>query len=403
MNVFYSGLPRSGKTKAAVIWMLGRLRHYRRPIVTNVALELKPWVDGKGVSRPGLLWILRERYGSTFDAERRLCFLDYEQVRRFYAVRPVIPGDFGAADGVALKARTVLHIDDPGEGDWLFDANKYPACDYIIDEAHVFWPSQGMPSFKVRPVTAECLGYMSQAGRGGDEVLILTQVLTNVNVKLRTLSQECHWFTNRAHMVFGPWRQSDKITEHVYSSTPPGAGEIPLKRTALSYNRWDIESSYDTAKGVGVTGNAVADIGVRARGWPMWTIALIIAACAFGFLGFTIGVKKAASYALGIGGGKKKAEPPVKLFSPAQVEALKRMLSEARLVSMTNQVSVLSVVVSNNSSFKVPEASGWSQVGSNRFVVFPKDGSAAVYGRKLIVRGSHIMLDEADFVLSAGK
>jgi len=334
MNVFYSGKPRSGKTKAAVIWILWRLMNYPgRCIVTNVALKLHPWVDGKGVARKGLLRILLDRYGSTFDAERRIVLITHEQVRRFYAVRPILPcNDWEPVE--------VKHI-DAGEH-WAFDGNQYKGVDYVIDEVHVYWPAQGMPAAKELPVRGEDLGYFTQSGRCGDEVILISQVLTNVNVKLRGVAQECHWFTNHRLARLSYWRQPDKISYKVFASTPPGPSEQHMAQGILKYSRDEIESSYNTAEGVGVSGNAAADIGVRAKGLPMWTIGVLgvaviglVVAALFGFSKITQAV--ARKFAPERTWDIKSSNSPSAVasssasFSPAQWDILKVLLAEQRL------------------------------------------------------------------------
>ena len=64
------GVKGAGKSKFATIRLIEELRSSTRAIVTNLALEFQPWVDAKGVARPGLLRVLQDTYGSNFDAVR---------------------------------------------------------------------------------------------------------------------------------------------------------------------------------------------------------------------------------------------------------------------------------------------------------------------------------------------
>lgn len=389
MNRFYAGKQRSGKTKGAVIWMLERLRTTKRPLVTNAALKLQPWVDGKGVARPGLLEVLRKRYGTTFDAERRIYLLKDDEVRRFYGVRPLIPEQ-------EWQEREILKVPEVGDGRWHFDASRFPACDYVIDEVHDYFPRQGLPSYKERPFTGEMLGYSTQSARGGDENVYISQLPNNCNLQLRGLCQACHWFTNHVHANVGPFRRADKITCDVFSNTPPGQGEQRMKRETMHYDRFEIESCYNTAEGGGVVGNSAADIGQRAKGMPQWLMWVFIVLTGFAFLLFAMGLKKGAEVALGVGWGKKmKGEVGVTnaLFSQAQTDALKRMLVEARiqqltpgLVRSTNVVKVL-----RQEDKDLPRCIGYGQMG--KVAVLTLEGGGNVWGERLERAGRRLLLD----------
>jgi len=295
---FYGGKPRAGKTKGAVLWMVEMVRTTHLPIVTNVAVRLHPWIDGKGVARPGLLEVLRRRYGTTFDIERRLYCLKHDEVRRFYGIRPIIPRDPDAP-------RETLIVPEQSDGTWKFDANVFPGCVQIIDEAHVYFPGAAVCHQKNMKVTPELLGWATQAGRCGDRCVFISQVLMNVDKQLRGVAQECEWYTNHRHARLGPFRQSDKITRKVYAQVPPGESETPLAKETVQYEREDIDGSYDTAAGVGVSGNSAADIGERAKGFPTYFIPVLIGVAAFAMLFFYWGIQKAVKVAFSLDGREK--------------------------------------------------------------------------------------------------
>jgi len=295
---FFGGKPRGGKTKGAVLWMIEMLRTTHMPIVTNAAIRLHPWVDGKGVPRRGLLEMLRRRYGKTFDAERRIYFLKHEEVRRFYGIRPIIPSD------PDLPA-TIEIVPVQADGTWKFDANKYPGCVQIVDEAHVYFPGMAVAKQKGMSVTPELLGWGSQAGRCGDRCVFISQVLMNVDKQLRGVAQDCTWFTNHRHCRLGPFRQSDKITSKIYAQVPPGESETPLAKETIQYEREDIDGSYDTAAGVGVSGNSAADIGERAKGLPTWFIPVLVGAACVAMLFFYWGIQKAVKVAFAMDAKEK--------------------------------------------------------------------------------------------------
>lgn len=257
MNRGVGGKPRAGKTKSMAIWIKERLRTTRRAIVTNMAIELHPWVDGKGVAHRGLLRTLKDEYGETFDAERRIYFLKHEEVKRFYAIRPRIPKE-------ESEPREVLIV--PKGDAWFFDGNKYRGVDYVIDEAHVYFPSQSVNAKAASLEDPELLQWATQAGREGDEAFFLSQNLVWISVRLRGTMQECWWLENHAHLSWSMFRRPDRITRQVYSSTPPKDGEMPMRTETLFYDKASINGIYDTGKGVGVSGEVEADIGQRAKG-----------------------------------------------------------------------------------------------------------------------------------------
>lgn len=277
MNRCVGGKPRAGKTKRAVVWIVEQLRSHRRPIVTNMALKLGPWVDGKGKAHKGLLRTLQDRYGETYDAERRIYILSHEEVRRFYAIRPMIPKD-------EWEARTVETV--PRYDMWKFDANKYPGCCYVIDEAEVYFPSQSVNATTSAHEDVEILQWAKQAGRGGDDALFISQNIVWISKKLRGTCQECWQMVNHVHVNFGFFRRPDRITEETFANCPPNQGEERLKYTTMYYDKEDIEGSYNTAEGVGVTGNTSADIGQKAKGlhWG-WIPAGIVGIGIFALIG----------------------------------------------------------------------------------------------------------------------
>lgn len=286
MNISVGGKPRAGKTKRVVIWLVEKLRTDHRPIVTNMALKMDPWVDGKGRPHKGLLRTLQDKYGETFDAERRVYVLKHSEVARFYAIRPEVPKD----ESEPREIKTV-----PRSDMWKFDSNKYSNCCYAIDEAEVYFPSAAVDSARASHEDPELLQWAKQAGRGGDDALFISQNLTWISIKLRKTCQECWWMVNHAHIPFSIFRRPDHITEETYMNCPPNPGEQYLRKAKLAYHREEIEGCYNTAEGVGVTGNSAADIGQRAKGlhWafvPGGIVVLAIIAM-FGLRALGDGVK----------------------------------------------------------------------------------------------------------------
>lgn len=270
MNIGIGGKPRAGKSKRAMLWVIEQLRLHRRPIVTNLAIKLHPWIDGKGKPQKGLLAYLNEKYGQTFDAERRIYLLRDEECSRFWAIRPQVPSDESEPVRIDVVPRSDM---------WRFDANKYPGCCYVIDEADVYFPSASLDSKRYSCEDPEAIQWAKQAGRGGDDWLFISQNLVWVSTRLRGTAQECWLMTNMVHERWGFVRKPDKIRFEIYCRTPPAPGEESMSKGMLTYDREGIDGCYNTAAGVGVRGNAPADIGQKAKGlhWS-WIPAGIVGA-----------------------------------------------------------------------------------------------------------------------------
>lgn len=268
MLKFVCGKTGDGKTKFVTGQIVTELRTTDRPIVTNFALRLQPWVQKrkrkKDVAYPGLLWTLRTVFGSTFDAERRIYFLTEEELYTFWRVRPHIPEDPTAP----VEIRRMPAAPDSR---FHFDDAMYSGCFYAIDEAHEYFPKE-----KWKLLEGEGMSWASQNRRCGDDAWVLTQEPGLVAKGFRDQSKECYRMVNHAHRAISIFRQPDAISYGVYLHTPPGDSEPALTRGTLEYRREMLEACYDTNGGASVQGGG-ADIGYRAKGlhWAFAPGALI--------------------------------------------------------------------------------------------------------------------------------
>lgn len=284
---FVSGKPGAGKTLYSVLALVEELRTTTRFIVTNMALEMKPWVDGGGKARKGLLASLEDVYGSTFEAEERIHFLKDSEVKQFYLVRPRwVPEE----QRVAVER---LELQD----DKRFRMGKGVAgtC-YFIDEAHEFYPAS-----EWQDVARTTLSWASQQRRAGDDCYFLSQVIGNVAKPLRGVSQECVMLVNHRLQSIAMFRQPDMLSYRVYSSTPPGPSEHWLKAGKVQCKRDFVYGIYNTSKGVGVNANTKADIGVRAKGLHWSALIWIVVALFLAVLGVNKGLQGAIRKAVGFG------------------------------------------------------------------------------------------------------
>lgn len=281
MITFCSGKPGGGKTKLAVLELVEEIRRGKRMIVTNMAIRMDPWVDGKGVARSGLERSLQDKFGDTFDCRQRICLIDDDEVKRFYAVRPTI------VEGRQVKQ--VLSEEEDGRFRLKVGAG-FEGVAYFIDEAHEFFSAREWAK-----TGKEVLSWASQQRRAGDDCWFLSQVVNNVEKQLRGVSQQCYWVTNHRLASLGVFRQPDVISYRLFSSTPPAPTEMSLRKGIVRYDKEFVHALYDTAAGVGVTGRG-ADIGQRAKGlhWSFLPIVLLALGVVFtfGFHGLREGIRK---------------------------------------------------------------------------------------------------------------
>lgn len=255
---FICGNTGGGKSTFATGLLIDELRQTTRPIITNLALRLNPWVDKKGHAQMGLLEYLRFTYQKTFDAERRIIFLEPNQVQRFFAVRAVIP-----AEGPIQ----VITLDRAPDGRFHFDGT-YTGCAYFIDEAHEYFRQKDW-----NKLGDETISWSSQNRRCGDDAWMLSQKPKLVAVQFRDLSTDCYHMVNRAYSRFLLWKQPDVITYEQFVTTPPAPNEPCVRFGSLRWPRRLLQQCFDTAAGAGVSGT-IADLGQGAKGLPWWTIPI---------------------------------------------------------------------------------------------------------------------------------
>lgn len=260
MIKFVTGLPGGGKSLYAVMRLIDELRGTERRIVTNLALRLHPWVDGRGVARKGLLRVLKDTYGSDFEAELRIVLLSVEQTEQFFLYgRSQVPAAYQNESGkfVCMPERGVA---------------------FFIDELHEFMPAKDWEKH-----AGLTLSWMTQHRRAGDDAWVISQHPLLVANNFRRLCQECISMQNRKFRRFFAWRQPDVLSFSVYQSTPPKDSEPAMYSDYIKGSRARIYECYDTAAGVGVTG-AAADVQTKPTGLPFWTmwvaLGVILLLCA---------------------------------------------------------------------------------------------------------------------------
>lgn len=263
---FISGKPGGGKSYYATVLVLERLRETKKQIVTNLPLDVAE-----------ICAYLHKEYGETYNAHERIRLLDAaEEVGKFWMYFGVgLELDVSKRIPIRMSdGRMVSHLDYTPRYDFsnAHEDNSGSVC-YFIDEAHEYFNAR-----EWKDCAKDCLHYLSQHRKLGDEVTFITQHVRNVDTQLRRLCFEFCYARN--HMkeklpgVGGLFRSIQRLGVSVYGEEEhKGAVQVDHRFLAP---RWDtIGKCYDTAAGVGIGGRK-ADIGERAKGLPMWTILLAI-------------------------------------------------------------------------------------------------------------------------------
>jgi len=153
-------------------------------------------------------------------------------------------------------------------------------CVYIIDEAGVCGFSAVAWSSDKESRTAECLFYLDQQRKWGDDSYFSTNGRAP-NAIAKGFRDKAHYFiklkNNRLAQV-GPFRGRDNFRWAEYTVEPTPSNGAEAQRTGtFNLDVKGIASCYRTTDGVGVSGGP-ADIGKRASGIPiMWVFPLMIA------------------------------------------------------------------------------------------------------------------------------
>lgn len=261
---FISGKPGGGKSYYATVCILDRLRHSKKQIVTNVPLNVGE-----------ICHQLHEQYGETFGAAERIRLLDETETSQFWVY-------FG--NGLELDTknrlsirmadgRVVPHLDySPRYRFALASVGSGGVC-YFIDEAHEFFNAR-----EWKDLGKDCLHYLSQHRKLGDEVVFITQHVRNVDTQLRRLAAEFCYCRNHLKEKFpglgGLVRSYQRLGVSFYNQEE-SATAVQVDHKFISPQWETIGKCYDTAAGVGIGGNA-ADKGERAKGLPFYFIFVAI-------------------------------------------------------------------------------------------------------------------------------
>jgi len=341
---FITGKTGGGKSKLAVAMLIDELRYTDRMIFTNLAVELHPWIfNGKPML--GLLHILEREFGETYDAPRRIVFLEQNEIAEFYRHRARRTED--------SVERFI--VDDHEDG--LFHADRtVPGAAYFIDEAH-----ENFPQSEWAKIGKKTMSWASQNRRAGDDGWMMTQEAELVAKPFRRQSLECYWMINHAYFALGPFKRPDVITYQLHITTPPSAGSPPLRSSKIHYRADLLHHCYNTAKGAGVAGKA-ADVGSKVRGLPFWALPIGILSLAAVFLLGIKGCQKGVRAFVEQGSGIRPSglAAPVGSNAVAPIGSHSTVVEQLRSsVTMSAPARVAELGVKKTGKSDIPQSPYW--------------------------------------------
>ncbi len=262
---FITGKPGGGKGLLTMEQIVEELLKGTRPIITNLAVRVAPWINGQGKPMIGLREYLRSKYGSECDVDKRVFLLEDEDAGAFFLWR--------VEGGKLVRAEAEIKVDKEGNErvmgfDTALGSRSGPAL-YVVDEAWKFYGSRNWQR------TGEgCLFYSAQHRKFGDDVLIVTQHTKQIDPALYRVAQDFWVVKNHSKMSLGMFRQPNVFSVAIYDQAPTGGQLEPMSRKFFTLDKQGLAQTYDTSAGVGLSGRMVGDAGARGRGLPWWGLPL---------------------------------------------------------------------------------------------------------------------------------
>jgi hypothetical protein len=251
---FISGKPRGGKTLYSVSKIIGSLVAGRY-VVTNVALHLERLQCHLHEKHPDLNVHVLER----------VVMLDDDMLGEFWRYRR---NDFTMSLDCVKDDRTI-------DFTAVYDAECFNT-DFYLDEVHVKFNARSWQ--KTGP---QAINYLSQHGKLGDNVYMITQSIANVDKQFRSVAQDFSYIRNYRVEKFRGFTRGSNFERKTYLQPVSGNSEVPVEKESFTLDK-AIAGCYDTSGGVGMPGGAAADKGAKAKGVPL---KMIIALVVIGLIG----------------------------------------------------------------------------------------------------------------------
>lgn len=346
---FISGKPGGGKSLYSVRLIVDELSNGSRPVITNVALKLGELSEYLSTTYPTL----------NIDLFKRVYILDEDMCSRFWLHR----------GSTVLKD---LSEDEWKRGvnpDWS-DAASAGGVVYVIDEIHLYFNSR-----RWQETGRGCLYYLSQHRKYGDDVIAITQVVSNVDKQFRGLAQSFTYVRNYRKEKLGLFKLPGVFRRSTYTEPATGMNK-PMEASVFRLDVNGLASCYDTAKGVGIQGRA-ADTKDKRRGLPFWAMPVGAACIALLALGFAKFAGSSVSGFIGSSFGRGKATS-VSKTNPASPGFIDRTIA--------GFASNVKTGVSNRFGSQPPPVGSSTEPVLTGYVKFPSGGLYLTFSNGRIVR-----------------
>jgi len=249
---FISGKPGGGKSYYALRLIVDELRHTKRNIVTNLSI-----IPGN------LAEFLHKTYDDTFGMSTRLRILSAEEAGEFW-LHPALYSEIPEKQQIRIRDSMVARPD-------FSKRAETGGTLFVIDEIHLYFNSRNWQS-----TGEDCLFYLSQHRKLGDDVAAVTQHIGNVDKQFRSVAQDYTYLRNCAKERVGLFRSLPRMVRSTYSQPSTGApGERAMETALVKLDTHGLASCYDTASGVGIIGRSGADTSERKRGLPFSALILM--------------------------------------------------------------------------------------------------------------------------------
>jgi len=274
---FVLGLPGAGKGLflSKVLW--ATLVAQRLPIITNLAVDLdklQAWCDGDGNSavrvRDWVRLLTEEESKAFWRVRRNWRELSHSvRVAEWVTLPPDMESKGASGKSVAVSCSAI-------------NPAAHAAC-YLIDEAQLHFASRHW-----RNMEEEGMWYFSQHRHFGDQVVLATQNLGNLDRVIRELGDEFHLLENlgkRSIRGLGKGKSFKRLSFYqpprrgMVSDNGPFYSKLPV---SVALGGW-----YSSSGGVGIVGEGEADTKQKAKGispklWVPLALAALVGVAGLG-------------------------------------------------------------------------------------------------------------------------
>jgi hypothetical protein len=274
MIQFITGKPGDGKTLFGTRQILRTLIETEKFVVTNIPLNLGPLNEYVTAEREKIERSFDQEDVVAFDLDKRLKVLRDEDVYEFYRHRSgglVLPASPDYADELETRPQDRL---SPKEfrvamkaifAEMLKSTAYQVPVEYHIDEAHSFFDSREWAKTG-RGLTF----YSSQHRHLHDEIFFYSQVLENVEKRLRGLASESHRIRNQLRRRIGPFKMRPVFKVHHYYGVPTeGSQQRHYDTSTFHLDPSRVAACYRTCGALGIKGQAEQK---DPKGLPWWSI-----------------------------------------------------------------------------------------------------------------------------------